>query len=108
MSSFTMVQNDTGPAITATLTAGGTAVDLTGASVLFEMTTLANETVVASAATVDDASAGEVSYQWQTGDTAVDVGWYRARWKVTFGDSTVRHFPSPGVTKIRVVQDYVS
>lgn len=107
MASFTIVQNDTAPPITATLTAGGTAVDLSGASVVFELTSRAGDVIVESAAVVDDATAGEVSYQWVTGDTAVMVDHYRARWKVTFADATIRHFPSPGYTTVHVVGDFI-
>lgn len=103
---FTLVQNDTSPAITATLTADGTAVDLSGATVKFQMTNRANETKVNASATVTDATAGTVSYQWQTGDTDT-TGWFRGRWEVTFSDGTIRSFPAPGTTQIHIVYDYV-
>ena len=105
MAVFTMRQNDTAPSISATLTdAAGTAIDLTSATVKFQMIFRNGEVKIDTTATVDDAAAGEVSYAWVAADTDT-AGWFRAYWEVTFADGTIRTFPTPAHTTVRIVGD---
>lgn len=99
--SFHITKNDTAPPIQATLKAGtpAAAVDLTGASVQFHMKDAAGVVKVDAAASITDATAGEVEYAWQVGDTDT-AGRFQAEWEVTFPDATVRTFPTPGVTTV--------
>lgn len=105
MASFTMVRNDTAPPITATLTdSAGTAIDLSGATVRFHMVDSAGAVKVDAACTVTSATGGVVSYSWAAADTDTS-GSYKAEWEVTFSDGTIRTFPSPSKTMVRIVGD---
>lgn len=103
-STHQMRRNDTAPPITATLTAGGTAVDLTGATVQFHMMDSAGRVVVDAAATVVSPTDGTVRYDWDAADTEVS-GRFKAEWEVTFADTTVRTFPVQGHTHVLIHDD---
>ena len=96
---FYIKQNDTAPAITATLYENSVAVDLTGATVKFHM-----GSIVDAAATVVSASEGKVKYQWQATDTAT-VGEYNAEFEVTFSDGTIETFPNDGFLRIIITSE---
>ena len=97
MATVEMTQGDTAPALTATFYSDEdltTAVDITGATVVFWMRQEDGTVVVDDqSVTITDASGGAVSYAWQAGDTA-NVGRHYGRFKVTFADSTVGHYPN--------------
>ena len=91
MADVTLVQGDTQPSIYGTLTVGGMVLDLTGATVKFQMRlTSEYRYLVDAAATVLSPTAGTVRYDWSDGDLATP-GDYIARWEVVFADSTVQH-----------------
>jgi hypothetical protein len=104
MATFQIKKRDTAPPIEATLTADDVAVDLTGASVRFHMQDSSGTVKVDAAANIDDAAAGEVSYDWTAADTDT-TGHFKAEWEVTFTDSTIRTFPNPGYTNVRIGGD---
>jgi hypothetical protein len=92
---FLMVSGDLKPSILATLQfSDGTAVNLTGCTVQFQMsqggTTLLNKPAV-----IVNASAGQVRYDWASGDTNVQ-GVCKGQFQVTFSDTTVQTFPTAG------------
>jgi hypothetical protein len=92
MADLTFVQSDTAPSISGTLTdSAGTAIDLTGASVRFQMR-LSTEYryLVDAVATIVAPTLGTVRYDWVAGDL-VTAGNYLARWQITFPDTTVQH-----------------
>ena len=88
MTEIFIKRNDTKPPVTATLAEDGVAVDLSTASVMFNM-----GTVVAATATVVDGTAGTVKYDWISGDTAI-AGCYPAEFEVTFADASIQTFPN--------------
>lgn len=91
---FSIVQNDLLPVLTATLSyADGTAVDLSGATVNLILRNPDATTVYLNAACT--ASGSTVTYAWTTGDTAVP-GDYVAEFVVTFTDGTAQSFPTEG------------
>lgn len=103
---FYIKQNDTSPAIQATLKdVDGVAVNLAGATVRFHMRKQGATTakVDAAAVIVDDAE-GIVRYNWTAADTNT-VGTYQAEFEVTYTDNTVETFPNAAYLKVKVVDD---
>jgi len=103
---FTIKQDNTSPFIAATLKdANSNAVDLTGATVAFNMADVNDTTIVdGSAATIVDEDAGRVQYEWQTGDTA-NAGSFRAEFKVTYLGGKIETFPNNDYIIINIVSD---
>lgn len=94
-----MRQNDTAPAVTATLEKlDGTPVDISGAAVRFVMRNTATGAIKVdhAVAAIVSPTAGTVSYAWSAGDTDT-VGTFSCGFVVTFADSTKRSFPSDGL-----------
>ena len=86
------VQGDTAPAITATIALKSdlSPVDLSGASVRFQMRKPDDRRfTVNAAATVTNASAGAVRYAWATNDLTVP-GEYVVQWEVTYADLRIQ------------------
>ena len=106
MVDFTIKENDTSPVIQRTLTdAAGTAVNLTGSSVVFKMYDQMRTTqVVSSAATLDDAANGVVSYTWLAADTDVP-GWYWVEFEVTYADTSIETFPNSGYISVLITKE---
>jgi len=53
---------------------------------------------------VDAAVSGDVSYQWQSGDTDT-LGSYKAEFVVTYSDGTTQSFPTRGMYDVEVTED---
>ena len=106
MIDFYIKQNDTSPAIAATLQDdAGNAIDLTGASVNFHMIEQDSATVkVDAAATIVSEANGQVKYNWIAADTDT-VGVFNAEWEVTYADTTIETFPNNEHLKINIVDD---
>ena len=104
---FYIKQNDTTPAIKATLKDGdGTVINLTDASVRFHMRKVGGETsVVDSAATVvSPATSGIVQYSWIGADT-VNTGLYSAEFEITYGNGKIETFPNSDYIRVEIVDD---
>ena len=96
MMAFTIKQNDTSPAIQATLkNYSGNPVNLLGATVRFHMKTLDGTIKVDRTMTITSAANGVVTYSWQSGDTST-AGTYFAEFEVTYSDLSVETFPNTG------------
>lgn len=94
MMAFTIKQNDTSPALQATLKDySEAAVSLVGATVRFHMKDLSGSIVIDAAMTVTNASGGVVRYNWQAADTDT-AGTYSAEFEVTYSDLSVETFPN--------------
>ncbi|RCU47919.1 DUF2479 domain-containing protein [Haloplanus salinus] len=103
MADFKITQNDTYPAISGTCKDdGGNPVDITGATVRFHLKAPGSETPkVNESASILDAAAGRVAYQWIAGDTDTP-GTFFAEFEVTHSDGNPETFPSdPLVVYIR-------
>lgn len=108
MTDFTIKSNDTVP-IQVQLTRNGGAVDLSSADVRFLMRNASSDTVsVDSAASIDSAGEGKVSYHWGSDDTA-EPGLYLIEWEVTFNPGTtdeyVETFPPDDYMDMRIIED---
>ena len=103
---FYIKQNDTSPAMLATLKDGdGTVVELSGATVRFHMRPIGSaSTAVDEAASIYDYDAGQVSYAWSASDTAT-AGLYEAEFEVTNTDGTIETFPNNGYITVEVTDD---
>lgn len=95
MSTFHIKQGDTSPSMKAMLKdEAGIPVDLTGASVVLNMSDAYGQTLIDRATVVvSDAVAGVVRYDWVTDDTLV-AGDHRAEFEVTFNTGKVETFPN--------------
>ena len=103
---FYIKQNDTSPAIQATLKdTDGNAVNLLGATVRFHMRKQGATTAkVDAAATIVSAASGIVRYNWTAANTDT-VGTYNAEFEVTYTDNTVETFPNASYIKVKIVDD---
>lgn len=100
---FYIKQNDTSPAIKYQL---DPKVDLTGASIVFNMTRSIGTPIVnrGAAEIVDDATDGIVSYQWAEGDTS-QTGQFRGEFEITYADGSIETFPNYGYIQILITSD---
>ena len=104
---FTIKRNDTKKAIDGILKANTTVVNLTQCTVKFIMALSTKKNAVpkvSKAASIVDATAGTVSYQWVVGDLDT-TGVYNAEWEVTFLDGKIATFPDDGYLTVNVVAD---
>jgi hypothetical protein len=91
---FIIKQNDTSPAIQATLKdATGSNVNLNGCVVVMHMKSASGVLKVSEEMTIVDAANGIVKYDWVTGDTDT-VDTYYVEFQVTYADLTVETFPN--------------
>lgn len=103
---FYIKQNDTGPAMLATLQdANGNAINLTGASVRFHMRSICGgNPVVDASATIVTPTSGIVRYNWVAADTDT-VGTYQAEFEVTYADASIETFPNDGYIAVQIIDD---
>jgi hypothetical protein len=98
---FYIKRNDTSPKLIYTLSPP---VNLTAASVVFNMRDRNGGAVIArAAATVEDA-AGVVGFAFTSTHTAV-AGLFSAEFEITYADTTVETFPNQGYILIRISED---
>jgi len=104
---FYVKQNDTSPALRATLKDhDGNGVNLTGATVVFHMKPARGSTAKVSngvCSLVDDAN-GLVEYLWNSGDTDT-TGTFYGEFQVTYADSTIETFPNKDYIRIKIVSE---
>jgi hypothetical protein len=112
---FYVKSYDTAPPIRATLEDGlGNPVDINGADVLFIMRHIRDPLsgrrpgpqLFANPANNDQAGTetmGDVSYEWQEGDTDIPNG-YLAEWEVTFPDGAVETFPDANHVRVAIIK----
>lgn len=104
-----MKQGDLLPLMTSILKIDNTPVDLTNATgVQFVMSLAATsaDKVNRAASITSPPTAGSVSYSWVTGDTDTP-GDYRAEWQVTWAGGKVQTFPGDGYISITVLPKLV-
>lgn len=106
MTTFTIKQNDTSPAMLATLQdANGDAVNITAATVRFHMRRIGSTQVtIDQPAVIVTPLSGLVRYNWQAADTAA-VGSYQAEFEVTYADASVETFPNDSYIRVEITDD---
>lgn len=103
MTDLWIKRGDTSPVLTGQLLDGdGRPVPLTGATVALKARNRAGVTVIDAAMTVDDAATAQVRYAWVPANTATQAE-LEGEVEVTFADSTVQTWPTPGFLAIHVV-----
>ena len=108
MQTYKIKKGDTSPALTATLTypwPSGTAVDLTGATVSFNMGNLTDYTSYTSGpAVITGSTTGDCKFDWTTTSTAA-VGTYWGEFEINWTGSRMT-VPTNHNLKIEVFEDY--
>lgn len=105
MADFTIKAHDRRPSIQATLSSGGSAVDLSSAlSAKFIMANGSGTVVVNTAATIASPSQGVVRYDWGATDTATP-GNYTAEWEVTWATGIKQTYPTASYHTIAILAD---
>ncbi len=102
---FTIKVGDRKPSVYGTLSdSSAVAWTLSGASVTFTMKHVSTNVVKVNkqTATIEDAAAHIVKYDWQAADTDT-AGYYYAEWEVTFPGGLVATFPNTGHNLVEVV-----
>jgi hypothetical protein len=99
---FTIKSGDTGPALPVTLYDGEAPLLLTGATVAMRMQPLGGGPIkVDKPATVVDALAGSVEYQWEAEDTD-EPGEYEVEFVVTYAGGNTQTFPNDGYIAVEI------
>jgi len=104
--SFYIKQNDTSPAMLATLQdANANAINLTGTTVRFHMRRIgSSQILVDAAAIVVTPLQGLVRYDWTATDTE-STGSFQAEFEVTYADETIETFPNDGYIRVEIADD---
>ena len=102
---FSIKQNDTSPALQATLKdAALQPVNLTAASVQFHMKSVDGTIKVSAPMLITNDIGGVIQYDWQTGDTDT-VGTYYVEFQTTYYDGSIETFPNNGNVVVNVVKE---
>lgn len=96
--SFVIKQNNTSPALLATLQGPyGETINVQGSSVVLRLKNL--DTGVVTTKTMSINADNTVRYDWLGGDTGAS-GTYRCEFEVTYTDGTIETFPNDGAFSI--------
>ena len=99
---FNIKRGDTSPALRMAL--APETLNLTGASVQFQMRPKRGVTSIDEAADIITATPPVVEYAWGAGDTAT-AGEYEAEFRVTYADASVETFPNVGFIEVTINED---
>lgn len=101
-------KDDTAPDVQATLLdANDNPVDIQGATVRFIVAQTSGTVLLDAPATNEQVSSqtrGQVSYNWQQGDTSA-AGSFNAEWEVTYANGEWQTFPTQDYIKVQIVND---
>lgn len=99
---FSIKRGDTSPTLVYTLFPS---VSLVGASAVFNMRQVGGSTTIARAsASIDDASAGIISFDF-TGEQTSVAGTYHAEFEITFSDGSIETYPNNDYITINITPD---
>ena len=102
MEYFQMKRGDTSPVLRFALKP--TALDLSGATVRFQMRTKTRVLVLDELAEVESDLPPVVRYRWRPEDTA-EPGSFEAEFKVTYADGGIETFPNTTFIFIHILED---
>ena len=98
-----MKQNDTAPDLQVEILDGDdNAVDVTGATVVFNMAGGGVPKVAGGSVTLVTAASGVVKYVWQSGDTDTP-GVYEGEFQVTFVGGKVETYPNSDAGRLTII-----
>jgi len=101
----TIMQGDTSPDIDATLLDGaGTAIDVSGATVTFQMFSKAGVKLAEGVCTLTDAANGRVAYAWTSGETDI-AGVHRGVFVIDYSGGKQETVPNRLETKMLIEID---
>ena len=105
MADITIKKGDRLPVIARQFLTDGTATNLTGATVVFNMWNAATGTQVITNGTVSVATpaTGNVEYPWTANDATLDAGFYLASFAATFSSNRTLTAPNNGMIAIQIV-----
>lgn len=105
MANFSLKQDDTWPAINATLSDANGPINLTTATtVKILLKPTGGGTLIQGTCTIVNAAAGTVRYQWVTGDT-VAAGTYNGEFEITWADGKIGTVPNEGYFTVEIIAD---
>jgi hypothetical protein len=105
MADVTLKRNDTRPLLDFQLRDARGPVDLTGATVMFQMRAVGGtQAKIERACEVLDAASGKVRYAWQASDTDT-AGTWLAEFEVTFSDGAQATFPNDRHLTVQIIED---
>lgn len=98
-----MKQNDTAPDLQVDILDGnGAAVDVSGASIVFNMAAGGVPKVASGAVTIVTAASGVVKYVWQAADTTTP-GIYEGEFQVTFAGGKIETYPNSDAERLTII-----
>ena len=107
MTTFNIKRGDTLPVFSVTMQfANGSPIDLTSSTVFLHLGSFINyEPVFSGAATITNATAGEVEYRWTGSPDTFNSGTFWAEFKASWTGSQLT-LPANHSLKVRVYEDY--
>ena len=98
-----MKQNDTSPDLQVTILDGdANAVDVSGSTIVFNMSAAGVPKVVNQSCSIVSGSDGTVKYVWQSGDTDTP-GIYEGEFQVTFVGGAIGTYPNSDALKLSII-----
>lgn len=104
MADVSIRKGDRLPALTRQFLQGTTPINLTSATVVFNLWNAATGTqaITNGSCTVTDALDGDVKYSWTAGDATLAAGSYIGTFTATFSDSTTLTAPNNGMITVEI------
>ena len=105
MANFSLKQNDTWPALNATLSDVNGPINLTTATtVKIIIKPTGGGSAITGTCTIVSAAAGTVRYSWVSGDTAL-AGTYQGEFEITWADGKIGTVPNEGYFSLEILAD---
>lgn len=104
---FNIKKGDTKPVLATTLQySDGTAIDLNGATVSFNMGNVDYSAYTSGQCNITGSSTGQCEYRWTGGVDTGSIGTYWGEFEVTWSAGSILTLPSDHSLKIDIAEDY--